>query len=158
MLANFLTDVTILIMKTLLLMRHAKSSWDNMNLSDHDRPLNKRGKGDAPKMAVLLKREGLVPDSILSSSANRAFSTAELVHAYAGVESEIVVKDGLYHSSAESIRSHIADYGAGNILLVVGHNPGMGDIVEILSQSHEAMVTAALAHLRLTLLHGINSR
>lgn len=117
-----------------------------MSLSDHARPLNKRGKGDAPKMGKLLKEHDLVPDLVLSSSANRAFNTALLVHSYASVESEIVVKEGLYHSSAEIIQSHIADHGTGDTLLVVGHNPGMGDIVEILSQSYESMVTAALAH------------
>jgi len=66
-------------MKTLLILRHAKSSWSHPGLSDHDRPLNKRGKRDAPRMGQLLREEGLLPDLIISSSAKRAKTTAERV-------------------------------------------------------------------------------
>lgn len=59
-------------MKTLLLSRHAKSSWKNPDLPDHDRPLNKRGQNDAPRMGKLLKDEDLIPDLIMSSTAARA--------------------------------------------------------------------------------------
>ncbi|MBK6712098.1 MAG: histidine phosphatase family protein [Chloroflexi bacterium] len=66
-------------MKTLLVLRHAKSSWSNDFLSDHQRPLNDRGKQDAPRMGRLLRDEELTPDLIITSSAERALSTAELV-------------------------------------------------------------------------------
>ena len=69
----------ILVMKTLLLLRHAKSSWSDPTLPDHDRPLNKRGIHDAPRMGKLLRHEHLMPDLILSSTAVRAKKTAELV-------------------------------------------------------------------------------
>ena len=66
-------------MKSVLVLRHAKSSWKHPELPDHDRPLNKRGKHDAPLMGRLLKREDLVPDVIISSTAMRAGATAEAV-------------------------------------------------------------------------------
>ena len=66
-------------MKVLLLLRHGKSSWESAGLSDHDRPLNNRGKRDAPRMGNVLLEEGIVPEIIISSSAIRARSTAEKV-------------------------------------------------------------------------------
>ncbi len=66
-------------MKTLLVLRHAKSSWGNMQLGDHERPLNKRGKRDAPRMGQLLKQEALTPHLIISSTAERAMQTGELI-------------------------------------------------------------------------------
>jgi len=74
-------------MKTLLLLRHAKSSWKHPELADHDRPLNKRGKRTAPRVSALLQDEDLIPDLILCSPAVRAHTTARLVAkacAYAG--------------------------------------------------------------------------
>jgi phosphohistidine phosphatase len=68
--------------KTLLILRHAKSSWSDASLSDHDRPLNKRGKGDAPKMGSLLRAEELTPDLIISSSAKRAIRTLSPILRY----------------------------------------------------------------------------
>ena len=66
-------------MKTLLLLRHAKSSWDNSDLADHDRPLNGRGRRDAPRMGQLLAQHDLTPDLIVTSAARRAATTAEPV-------------------------------------------------------------------------------
>ena len=67
-------------MKSLLILRHAKSSWKNLDLSDHDdRPLNKRGKNDAPRLGKLLRKENLIPDVIISSTAIRAHDTAKAV-------------------------------------------------------------------------------
>ena len=66
-------------MKTLLILRHAKSSWDNLNHSDYDRPLNKRGKRDAPRMGEHIRQQEIVPDLILTSSAKRARKTATKV-------------------------------------------------------------------------------
>jgi len=71
-------------MKTLLLMRHAKSSWDNSELADFDRPLNGRGRQDAPRIGQLLAHEDLTPDLIITSAARRAATTAELVDLAAG--------------------------------------------------------------------------
>ena len=65
-------------MKTLLILRHAKSSWDNLDLSDYDRPLNKRGKRDAPRMGDFLRQQELVPDLIISSTAKRAKNSQKI--------------------------------------------------------------------------------
>ena len=83
-------------MKTLLIMRHAKSSWKEQDLPDHDRPLNKRGEKDAPRMGKLLKDEDLIPDLIMSSSAVRAKKTAELVVKTCKYKGKIVLNHSLY--------------------------------------------------------------
>src|SRR5215475_4778950 len=82
--------------KILLILRHAKSSWKDPQLSDHDRPLNKRGKRDAPLMGNLLKDEDLKPDLIISSTAVRAKKTAELVAKNCKYKGEIVLNNSLY--------------------------------------------------------------
>jgi len=64
-------------MKTLLVLRHAKSSWDDSALDDHERPLNQRGRRDAPRMGKLMREYGLIPDVVISSDAVRARLTAE---------------------------------------------------------------------------------
>ncbi len=83
-------------MKSVLLHRHAKSSWKHPDLNDQDRPLNKRGKRDAPIMGRLLKRKDLVPDIIISSTAIRARSTAEAVAKASGYKGEIILNKSLY--------------------------------------------------------------
>ena len=79
-------------MKTLLLLRHAKSSWNEQDLPDHDRPLNKRSQKDAPRMGKLLKDEDLIPDLIISSTAVRAKKTAGLVAKACKYKRKIVLK------------------------------------------------------------------
>ena len=83
-------------MKTLLILRHAKSSWKEQDLQDHDRLLNKRGKNDAPRMGKLLKDENLIPDLIMSSTAVRAKKTAELVAKACKYKGKIVLNHSLY--------------------------------------------------------------
>jgi len=76
--------------KSLLILRHAKSSWKHPELNDHERPLNKRGKNDAPRMGKLLQKEKLIPDAILSSTAMRASATAESVVKPAGIKERLL--------------------------------------------------------------------
>src|SRR5512136_1050596 len=90
-------------MKTLLLMRHAKSSWKHPDLVDRDRPLNKRGEKDAPKMGKLLKHEEIIPQRILSSTAERACKTAEAVAEKTGYKEELVYLDTLYMAEPAGI-------------------------------------------------------
>ena len=82
--------------KTLLILRHAKSSWKEEGIDDLERPLNKRGKRDAPRIGTLLREKDLVPDLILSSSAERARKTTELVAQESGFEGNIMVDRDLY--------------------------------------------------------------
>ena len=102
-------------MKRLGLLRHAKSSWDNPGLTDFDRPLNKRGLRDAPRMGALLRERGVCPQRIISSTANRARTTAELA-----------ARDELYHASASTMLEVLADLGNGaDEVILVAHNPGI---------------------------------
>lgn len=137
-------------MKSLLVLRHAKSSWKNVNLADFERPLNKRGENDAPRMGELLRREGIVPDLIISSAAERAVQTAEAVALACGYESEIQTTRRFYHASPkdyiELINNAPDEY---NRIMIVGHNPGMESLVEELTGEWVRMPTAALVQIAL---------
>ena len=91
-------------MKTLLLLRHAKSSWKDGDLDDHDRPLNKRGKRDAPRMGQLLRDQDLLPELILTSSARRCRKTAEHVIQSSGYRGETRITGELYEAGAKQLR------------------------------------------------------
>ncbi len=134
-------------MKTLMLLRHAKSSWKDSEIADHDRPLNKRGKKTAPQMGRLLSAEGLVPDLILSSTAVRARETAEAVAKASSCKGPIELLESLYLATAGKLLSEASSHAPDSVgrLLLVGHNPGMEDLVEMLSGKREAFPTAALA-------------
>lgn len=137
-------------MKTLLILRHAKSSWADARLADHDRPLNKRGKRDAPRMGQLLHDEDLVPDLIVSSTAKRARATAAAVAEAADYDGEVRLDPSLYHGEPEDyyevLRTLEDDLQR---VMVVGHNPGMEALVEALTDQDEHLPTAALAHVTL---------
>lgn len=137
-------------MKTLLILRHAKSSWKNPSLDDHDRPLNKRGKRDAPRMGKLLRKKDLVPDLIISSTARRARKTAKVVAKASHYDGEIRLTRSLYHAGPaeylEVLRDLPDDYQR---VMVVGHNPGMEELLELLTDIPEFMPTAALAQVAL---------
>lgn len=140
-------------MKELLLLRHAKSSWEDDRLSDYQRPLNQRGLSDAPRMGRLLRRQELVPDLIIASAAVRAATTAELVAEAMGYEGQIRVEEDLYLAEPErylALLGKLADtYGR---VMAVGHNPGMEEMIELLSGHWERMPTAAIAHMQLPIL------
>lgn len=139
-------------MKTLLILRHAKSSWNNVYLSDYERPLNKRGKRDAPRMGKLLRREALTPDLIISSSAERAMKTAESVALASDYENEITFTREFYHADPDSyVAALSAVDDVVNCVMVVGHNPGIEELVEQLSEEWERMPTAALAQIQLSI-------
>lgn len=137
-------------MKTLLLLRHAKSSWANAYLADHDRPLNKRGKQDAPRMGSLLRREDLIPDLIITSSAKRARDTAKLLADSAGYEEEIIVLRQIYHGGTPDFFEILHDVpDETECALLVGHNPGLEEFLEDITGRYERMPTAALAEIHL---------
>lgn len=137
-------------MKTLLILRHAKSSWKEAGLTDHERPLAKRGKRDAPRMGTLLRDEDLLPDLILCSTAKRAFTTAEIVADESGFEGEMRLSRDLYSFDPEPYLEALADleYEYERVM-VVGHNPGLEELIDILTGEYNRFPTAALAQVRL---------
>lgn len=139
-------------MKVLLVLRHGKSSWKHPGLADHDRPLNKRGLRDAPRMGRLLREEDLAPDRIVSSTAVRARETARLVAGAAGHGTAVKHSRRLYLASVAEIVRVVGEVGGdASRLLVVGHNPGLEELVACLTGCAEALPTAALVELELDL-------
>jgi phosphohistidine phosphatase len=135
-------------MKTLLLLRHAKSSWKDAELDDHDRPLNKRGKRDAPRIGQLLKDEDLLPDFIVASSAKRARKTAEHVIQHSGYRGETRITGELYNAGRDQLLAFVSGLpDAAQRILLIGHNPGLEELLETLTGECVALTTAALAHL-----------
>jgi len=122
-------------MKTLLIIRHAKSSWDNINTPDIERPLNDRGKKDAPAMARRVIKAGIRPDRFISSPAKRARHTAELFARELGVkEKEIVILTELYHAQPASFQQVVAGLDDGDRTVVLfSHNPGITAFVNTLT-------------------------
>jgi phosphohistidine phosphatase len=139
-------------MKTLLILRHAKSSWSDSKLADIDRPLNKRGKHDAPIVGALLREVDLVPDRILCSPATRARKTAKAVAEASGYEGEIELDDDFYpgdpQAYIEALQSLSDDV---QCAMVVGHNPGLEDLLNTLTGESAALPTAALAQVNLSI-------
>ena len=113
-------------MKTLFLMRHAKSDWSDSAQSDFDRPLNKRGLSDTPRMGALLSSDGGLTDFVLSSPANRARQTAELVIESGQPEVALGFDERLYLADSSTLSQIVrsADEGC-EAGLVIAHNPGM---------------------------------
>ena len=137
-------------MKILLILRHAKSSWKESGLADHDRSLNKRGKRDAPRIGELLREQGWVPGMILSSSAKRAKRTAEIVAEESGFGGEILLSRELYAAWPESyIDALNLQPDQNGCIMVVGHNPGLEELLLVLTGEAERMPTAALAQVTL---------
>ncbi|WP_420643737.1 SixA phosphatase family protein [Candidatus Leptofilum sp.] len=133
-------------MKTLLILRHAKSDWGNSQLSDHDRPLNHRGKYDAPRMGAWIKLQKMVPDLIISSTAERALTTAEMVALAADFEGELRTERKFYLAGPPTyveILNELSDRY--ERVMVVGHNPGMEELVSLLTDSDRRMTTANVA-------------
>jgi phosphohistidine phosphatase len=122
-------------MKTLYMVRHAKSSWDDMSLSDHDRPLNGRGEKNAPEMGRRLKDRGILPDLLISSSAVRAYETARKIAKEIGyLENRIANSKNLYHADEEDIIRWLQEQeDKNNSLMIFGHNPGFTECVNLLS-------------------------
>lgn len=118
-------------MKTLYIVRHAKSSWADPGQSDFDRPLNDRGKKDAPRMGKRLKERGIVPDLLLSSPAKRALSTCRRISRQVGYDEEkIKTEKRLYHADSETLQDVIQNLNNKyNTVMVFGHNPGLTDYV-----------------------------
>ncbi len=129
-----------------MLLRHAKSDWDDASLPDFARPLAERGRRDAPRMGKALKERGPAPDLIVSSTAARARQTIEVFVKAAGFNITPQFEDAIYGaSSAELIHLVRRLPDDRQCALLVGHNPGFEDLVGRLTGVNERMPTAALA-------------
>ena len=143
-----------MIMKTLLLMRHAKSSWKDSKIKDLQRPLTKRGEKNAAKMGEVLKEAGLCPQIILSSPAQRAKQTAESVAKKCEYKDPIQYYDALYMAEPEDyLKKMVKQPDTVERMLVIGHNPGLEGLMQILSSQVEALPTAAIATISLPIEH-----
>lgn len=135
-------------MKNLLLMRHAKSSWKDDRLTDHQRPLNKRGREDAKRIATHMVKHDIHPDLIFSSTAVRASETVELVAEELGYDDPIQFSDDLYMGEPEDfidvLRTLGDDYGT---VMIVAHNPGLELYLEIIDREIEALPTSGLCQI-----------
>ena len=122
-------------MKTLTLVRHAKSSWKDTSLSDRDRPLNKRGERDAPVMGKRVADSGIRPSLLISSPAVRAWTTAKAFAMALGYPREFLQReDDLYLASLDTLLDVVAAQEAGfNNIMLFGHNPGLTDFANYLS-------------------------
>lgn len=136
----------IIKMKTVLLMRHAKSSWKDDTLSDHQRPLNKRGRRDAPRMGQLLNDEGLIPKVIFCSTAQRARATLRGLLETCHFTGDIQYSEALYHADEQVYFEHLRTTDeAAQTALLIGHNPTMSRFLESVCIVHQHMPTAAIA-------------
>jgi phosphohistidine phosphatase len=137
-------------MKTILLMRHGKSSWKNTELEDHDRPLAKRGLRDSRRMGELLRDKELIPQVILSSSSARTLETARILCDVSGSNDRIVSLDTLYLAEADAYIKEL-DKLTDDIerVMVIGHNPGLESLLQMLSGQILPLTTAVIAFLTL---------
>ncbi|NNE00195.1 MAG: histidine phosphatase family protein [Pirellulaceae bacterium] len=139
---------------TLILMRHAKSDWSDGSLSDHDRPLNARGRRDTPRMANWLDQNDYRPDRILCSTAERTRETVALLCDTWSAEVDVADTQALYLASPDSILRTILDDGNdAKCLMVVAHNPGMTHLASVLADRSVDMPTAAVASFRVSADH-----
>lgn len=143
--------------RELLIMRHAKSDWDNPMLTDFERTLNNRGRKAAPRMGQWLKEQGLTPDWVVSSPAVRTRQTVQLVCGELGItDAANHWEQGIYEASLPTLLQVLADCpSTAQRVLLVGHNPGLEQLVKHLAESFpdipplNIMPTAALAHFQL---------
>ena len=132
-------------MRTLVIHRHAKSSWALPGMDDFDRPLNDRGNVDAARMGAWIVEQGVKLDEILCSSAARTRATAKHITKVIGSEPPITHLDDLYLASADTIKNSIGKIdNASKTALVIGHNPGLHDVVLRLLTANERQDTTLL--------------
>ncbi len=133
-------------MKTLYLLRHAKSSWKEQDLQDFDRPLNNRGREAAPLVGRFIRKKKLHVDLLLSSPAKRARQTASLVKGAAGLAAELIYDERIYEADAARLVEVVTQsVDSVDALMLVGHNPGMEELLTFLTGEERHMPTAALA-------------
>ena len=139
-------------MKTLFLMRHAKSSWNNTNLSDFERPLNERGLRAAPHIGKIMFERQLQPELLVSSPAERAKQTAQLIKETVPIAGEIQFDKRIYEASVPTLLQILSETDEQfESVMLVGHNPGFENLLMILTGELQPMPTAALAVIDLSI-------
>lgn len=137
-------------MKNLSLMRHAKSSWDDLDQADFDRPLNARGQKAAPRIGQEIKKLNLKPDLILCSPSKRTRETLDLLVGSSGLSTPVTFCDSIYEASIRELKALLLRQPDDLAhILIVGHNPGMESLLTDMTGDHEHFPTAALAHMEL---------
>jgi phosphohistidine phosphatase len=141
-------------MKTLILIRHAKSSWDDSTQTDFERTLNERGFHDASFMGRLLFKKNVVPDLIISSPANRAYTTAEIFASQLKYPAEKIKSDTrIYEATVRDLMEVIREVDDANeTVLLFGHNPGIGNFTNLLGDEFiNGMPTCSIAGIELNI-------
>ena len=127
--------------RRLIVMRHAKSSWKDPNLDDHERPLNKRGRRDGPMVADAIFERGWIPELILVSSSKRTLQTLEGMSHRMG-KTPFEVRSGIYHATVIDLMGELEDMLDNGTTMIIGHNPGSEILVNHLSGEWHTMPTA----------------
>ena len=127
--------------RRLIVMRHAKSSWKDPNLDDHERPLNKMGRRDAPMVADAIFERGWIPELILVSSSKRTLQTLEGMSHRMG-KTPFEVRSGIYHATVIDLMGELEDMLDNGTTMIIGHNPGSEILVNHLSGEWHTMPTA----------------
>ncbi len=135
-------------MKTLLLLRHAKTSWDDATVSDDLRPLSESGKQNVYRMGKFLKNTKLIPNLIISSCAKRAKDTSTLLAESSGYNKNIDVSESLYETTAQEYIHVISEISNKiNMVLLVGHNPILENLIELITNELIIMETCSLVQI-----------
>jgi phosphohistidine phosphatase len=133
-------------MKTLYLLRHAKSSWKDETIIDVERPLNGRGRKASQAVGSFLKREKIIPDLVLSSSAIRARQTTDIVMEAARLRTDLRFDERIYEATAHRLLEVVRQIEKSKkSVLLVGHNPGLEEFLKMLTGTVDPMPTATLA-------------
>ncbi len=146
-------------MKRLILVRHAKSSWDDQTLTDFDRPLNDRGNRDAPRMGKRLKEKDIHPDMMLTSPAARALTTCEIIAGILGFSLKKIKTDrSLYHASPEQLLRTLQTLpdlrDREEVVMLFGHNPGLTEFAnELLNENIDNIPTCGVVSCQLDVTH-----
>jgi phosphohistidine phosphatase len=135
-------------MKKLLLLRHAKSSWEDTSLPDFERPLNERGLRAAPLVGKFMRERKVRPDLVICSPAKRTRETIALVLKAAGIEPELRYDERIYEASVVNLVDVVSQIEDDKIeVMLVGHNPGFENLLESMTGQSVRMPTAALARI-----------
>ena len=136
-------------MKKIYLMRHAKSSWKDEKLSDHERPLKKRGIKDAKHMAQMLESKEYIPQRIICSTAERAVQTADVFAKACDYKKEITYSDKLYMAEVKDFYEVLKDLpDKVSSVMLIGHNPGMEAFLQVLTKKVESLPTSSIAYIK----------